>query len=147
MGDKGRKLKNCWQDVGKKPPNPVGNWRGKLTKESDIGELIDNNGAKIAQFLAGMQAIQKGRNSILYCAFCSFGCLGSLATLLLGRLDWWLSHWWSSVNGRGGCSWLVRVPCVKGPDWFSKVLYCRCGLPSIFFLAIAFSWDLIIEFW
>ena len=35
----------------------MGNSGGKPTEESDIRELINSIGAKIAQFLAGMQAI------------------------------------------------------------------------------------------
>ena len=138
MGDWEGKLKDYWQDVSKKSLNSVRNWGGKPTEENDIRKLIDSISAKIAQFLAEMQAIQRGRNSVLFYAFCNFGCLSSLAMFLLGRLDCWLSYWQSSVNKRGDCCWLIRVPCIEDPDQFPKVLYCQCGLPSILFPGIAF---------
>ena len=55
-------------------------------------ELIDSIDVKITQFLAKMQVIQRSKNLVFFYTFYSFGCLGSLAMLSLGRLDYWLRY-------------------------------------------------------
>ena len=44
--------------------------------------------AKITQFLAGMQMIKRGEILAFFGTLYSFGCLGILAMLSLGRLDY-----------------------------------------------------------
>lgn len=52
-----------------------------------MGELTNSIDAKIAEFLAELQAIQRGDNCVRFCMFCSFSCLGSLAMFLLSKLN------------------------------------------------------------
>ena len=133
----GRKPKDPWNMISEKPSNLWVEYflegkPGGIKQEESLGLfcLLDGSGGpnKSATFLC------QGRCGPRRLAFFCWRSCGP-------------SHWWSHIDKEEGCYRLLWIILVLSGDKSLKVLDCRCRLPSILLLRIAFPQDKIIKPW